>query len=75
MPRTIRSVEERVAALDEKINKKKTEIAKLEQLKQNLLTPKPRKKPLSIKQVLDQAKAEGMKPDEIAKRLGIKVEN
>lgn len=74
MARTIRSVDERVAVIDEKIAKKQAELAKLEQQKKDLLMPRPKKKAITMKAVLTKAKEEGLKPEEIAKKLGIKIE-
>ena len=74
MARTIRSIDERVATIDEKIAKKQSELAKLEQQKKDLLTPKPKKKAITMKAVFSKAKEEGLEPEEIAKKLGIKIE-
>lgn len=65
MARNIRSVEERVAELDQKIEKKKAELAALEEKKQKLLHP------TSIRSVMTAAKEAGMTPEEIAKKLGL----
>lgn len=67
MARQIRSVEERVAALDEKINKKKAEIAVLEEKKRRLLHP------VSAKSIIDQAKQAGMSLEDIAEKLGVEL--
>lgn len=62
-----KTVEERVAILDEKIAKKKKEIDELEAQKQKLLHP------VTMKSVMDKAKAAGLTPEEIAEKLGIEV--
>ncbi|OUN23559.1 hypothetical protein B5G34_00135 [Flavonifractor sp. An82] len=67
MARQVRSVEERVAALDEKINKKKAEIAILEEKKHRLLHP------VSAKSIIDQAKQAGMSLEDIAEKLGVEL--
>lgn len=66
--RTIRSVEERVAELDRKINFHKEKIALLEEKKKNLLAPK-----LSANKIIAAAKEKGMSVDDIIKKLGIDV--
>ncbi|WP_312942476.1 hypothetical protein [Oscillibacter sp.] len=68
MARTVRTMEERITILDEKISKKKTEIAKLESQKYALSHP------VSIKDIVMKAKQSGMTPNEIAQRLGIEIE-
>lgn len=67
MPVKRRTVEERVAAIDERIAKKKAEIEMLEAQKQKLLHP------LTMKVVMDKAKAAGLTLEEIAEKLGIEV--
>lgn len=67
MPRTSKTVEERVAAIDEKIAKKKDEIAALEAQKKKLLHP------VNMRTVLAAAKQAGMSPEEVAHKLGIEV--
>lgn len=62
-----KTVEERVALLDQKIEKKKAEIDALEAQKQKLLHP------VSIKTVMAKAKEAGLTPEEIAEKLGIEV--
>lgn len=62
-----KTVEERVALLDQKIEKKKAEIDALEAQKQKLLHP------VSIKTVITKAKEAGLTPEEIAEKLGIEV--
>ena len=68
MARTVRTPEERIAVLNEKISKKKTEIAKLESQKYAL------EHPVSIKDLVMKAKQSGMSPNEIAQKLGIDIE-
>lgn len=67
MPVKRRTVEERVAAIDERIAKKQAEIEMLEAQKQKLLHP------LTMKVVMDKAKAAGLTLEEIAEKLGIEV--
>lgn len=62
-----KTVEERVAIIDEKIAKKKEEIEALEAQKNKLLHP------VTMKSVMDKAKAAGLTPEEIAEKLGIEV--
>lgn len=68
MARTVRTPEERIAVLNEKISKKKTEIAKLESQRYAL------EHPVSIKDLIMKAKQSGMSPNEIAQKLGIDIE-
>ncbi len=62
-----RSVEERVAILDEKIAKKRAELDALEATRERLLHP------MSMRAVLQMAKSAGMTPLEVAERLGLEV--
>ena len=62
-----KTVEERVAVLDEKIAKKQAEIDALEAQKQKLLHP------VNMKTVMAKAKEAGLTPEEIAKKLGLDV--
>ncbi len=62
-----RPVAERVAAIDQKIAKKKAELEALEQQKNRLLHP------VSMRTILTKAKEAGMTPEEIAEKLGIEV--
>ena len=62
-----RSLEDRVALIDEKIAKKQAEIEALEAQKNKLLHP------ATMKSVMDKAKAAGLTPEEIAEKLGIEV--
>ena len=59
-----RTVEERIAIIDEKISKKKADIEALEAQKQKLLHP------VTMKTVMEKAKASGLSPEEIAEKLG-----
>lgn len=68
MARTVRSVEERVAVIDEKIAKKKEELAKLEAQKNKLLHP------VTMRSVIAKAKDAGMSPKEIAEKLGLNLD-
>ena len=58
-----KTIEERIAAIDEKIAKKQASYAQ----KQKLLHP------ITMKIVMDKAKASGMTLEEIAEKLGIEV--
>lgn len=62
-----KSIEARVALIDQKIAKKQEEIEKLEVQKQRLLHP------VNMKTVMAKAKAQGMTAEEIAEKLGIEV--
>lgn len=62
-----KTVDERVALIDQKIAKKKTEIDELETQKQKLLHP------ISMRAVLTKAKEAGLSPMEVAEKLGIEV--
>lgn len=62
-----KSIEQRVASIEAKIAKKQTEIAALETQKQKLLHP------VTMKSVMDKAKAAGMTPEQIAEKLGIEM--
>lgn len=73
--RTRRTKEEIVAEIDAKITYHKERIISLEEKKERVLNPKTRKKSLTMKKVLDFAKAEGMTAEELADKLGIKIEN
>ena len=73
MARIVRPVEERIAEIDKKINSYKALIASLEEREHRILNPKPRKKIASVSGVIAKAKEAGMKPEEIAKKLGIEI--
>ena len=62
-----RTVEERIALIDEKISKKKADIEALEAQKQKLLHP------VTMKTVMEKAKASGLSPEEIAEKLGLEM--
>lgn len=62
-----RTVEERIAIIDEKISKKKADIIVLEAQKQKLLHP------VTMKTVMEKAKASGLSPEEIAEKLGLEM--
>lgn len=62
-----RTVEERIAIIDEKISKKKAEIEALETQKQKLLHP------VTMKTVMEKVKASGLSPEEIAEKLGLEM--
>ena len=62
-----RTVEERIAIIDEKISKKKAEIKALETQKQKLLHP------VTMKTVMEKSKASGLSPEEIAEKLGLEM--
>lgn len=67
-----RTKEELAAEVDKKIEAHREAIAKLEQRKKDLLTPKPRiSKQAAMKVILDKAKKAGMSPAEIAEKLGL----
>ena len=61
------TVEERIALIDQKIEKKKAEITNLEATKQKLLHP------VNMKTVMAAAKEAGLSPEEIADKLGLKI--
>ena len=65
--RTVKSVEEKVAVIDQKIAKKQEEINALEAQKQKLLHP------VNMKTVMGKAKEIGLTPEEIAEKLGLEV--
>jgi len=65
--RARKTVDERVALLDQKIEKKKAELDALEAQKQKLLHP------VNMKTVMAKAKEAGLTPEEIAEKLGIEV--
>lgn len=68
MARNIRSKEERLEALEQKIEKKKSELAALEAQKEKLLHP------INMRTVIAKAKELGMTAEEVAEKLGIDVE-
>ena len=62
-----KTVDERIAAIDAKIESKKAEIEGLEAQKQKLLHP------INMKTVMAKAKEAGLTPEEIAEKLGLEV--
>lgn len=73
--RTRRTREEIVADIDKKISYHKEKITALELKKENVLNPKPRKKTLTMKSILNFAKSEGMTLEQVAEKLGVDIEN
>lgn len=67
MARTVKTVDEKIALLNQKIAKKQEEIDALEAQKQKLLHP------VNMKTVMAKAKEAGMTPQEIAEKLGLEV--
>ena len=65
--RVIRPIEERIAEIDQKIEKKKAELASLEARKQKMLHP------TTMRYVMNAAKEAGMTPEEVAKKLGLEL--
>lgn len=68
MARNVRSKEERLAVLEQKIEKKKAELSALEAQKEKLLHP------INMRTVMAKAKELGLTPEEIAEKLGIDVD-
>ena len=62
-----RSTEERIALFDAKISKKQDEIKALEAQKQKLLHP------VTMRSVMEKAKAAGLSAEEIAEKLGLEM--
>lgn len=62
-----KTVNERIALIDQKIEKKKAEIQDLEEQKNKLLHP------VNMKTVMAKAKEAGLTPEEIAEKLGLEV--
>ena len=62
-----KTVGERVALIDSKIEKKRAEIAELEAQKEKLLHP------VTMKSVMAKVKEAGLTPEEIAEKLGIEL--
>ncbi len=62
-----RSTEERIALIDAKISKKQEEIKALEAQKQKLLHP------VTMRSVMEKAKAAGLSAEEIAEKLGLEM--
>ena len=61
--------EEHIALIDEKITKKKNEIAALEAQKHKLLHP------VSMREVMSRVKQAGFTPEEVAEKLGISLDD
>ncbi len=64
-----RSLEERLARIDARIEKKKAEIAELEEERSRLLHP------LQVRQIVKKAKEKGMSNYDIAGRLNLDCED
>lgn len=62
-----KTVEERIALIDQKIKKKQAEIEGLEHQKSKLLHP------VTMKTIMAKAKEAGLTPEEIAEKLGLEV--
>ena len=62
-----RTAEERIALIDAKIAKKKEEIKALEAQKQKILNP------VTMRSVMEKAKAAGLTAEEIAEKLGLEM--
>ena len=62
-----RRTEERIALIDAKISKKQDEIKALEAQKQKLLHP------VTMRSVMEKAKAAGLSAEEIAEKLGLEM--
>lgn len=62
-----KSVDERIALIDQKIEKKRGELAALEAQKQKLLHP------VNMRTVMAKAKEVGLSPEEIAEKLGLEI--
>ena len=62
-----RSTEERIALIDAKISKKQEEIKTLEAQKQKLIDP------VTMRTVMEKAKAAGLSAEEIAEKLGLEM--
>lgn len=68
-----RTVEDRISAIDVKIEFHKKNIAALEAKKKAILNPKPRKA-LSMSTVLKKAKEKGYTARDVAKKLDLDIE-
>ena len=66
-----RSATERIAEIDKRIKDHEDAIQKLRDKKEAVLNPKPRKRPASVRSVIEAAKAQGMGAEEILKKLGL----
>jgi len=63
-----------VSEIEKRIAYHKEKISKLELKKEAVLNPPPRKKRVSMQSVISQAKANGMTIEQVAKKLGIGIE-
>lgn len=71
--------QESIAAFDERINKVQAHIDCLKKQKADILSPKPPKKlrktkKQKIQDLMKQAQKAGLKPEEIAERLGLTIQ-
>ena len=71
--RVVRSKEERIAILESKIVKHKSDIAALEAKIEAIKNPKRSSVNSAMKAVMEQAKSLGMTPQEIAEKLGLSI--
>ncbi len=83
LEKSIQSIEEKkqaaISVFDEKIEKIQGKITVLEKQKAAILSPKAPRKPRKskkqkIQNLMKQAQKAGLKPEEIAERLGLSVE-
>ena len=73
--RKTRTKEERIAEIDKKIEAHKKSISALEAKKEAILNPKPRtRKTKSFNAVIAKAKEAGLTPEQIAEKLGVKLD-
>lgn len=74
--RARRTVEERAAALDEKIQSHKAAIKALEEKKADLFRPRKKRRSDTelVKEVVAKAKKAGLTAKDIAEKLGIEIE-
>lgn len=68
-----------VASFDDKVAAAEKRIKSLEAKKSEILAPKPPRKPRKtkkqkIQEILKEAQKKGLKPEEIAERLGISIQ-
>lgn len=72
--RVRRSIEERAAVLDEKIQSHKESIKRLEEKKSEILHPKKRRSDAEIaRELIAKAKKSGLSVKNIAQKLGIEM--
>lgn len=62
-----KTIEERIASIDEKIAKKEQEIEELKAKKEKLLHP------VTMKDVMKKIKDANLTPEEVAEKLGLEV--